>query len=256
MSAPRLETGWGFPRDVSVDGHRIDELIAITTAMVAVLLLIAVVWMAWACLAHGRRHRAVPDHGNARRQALWACAVSALVFAIVDGNLLVSSFRDLAEAFWNFERAEADPDAVRVEINAHQWAWDVRHAGLDGRFNTADDVVTLNHLRVPQGRPVIVQLAAVDVLHALYLPNLRVKQDAIPGTITRTWFIAREPGDFDLACAEHCGANHHEMRGTLSVMPAAAWDRWLRAASERARASHDPGDREARWGWPWKRSLP
>jgi hypothetical protein len=72
MSAPRPEAGWGYPRDISAHGHRIDELINVTALLVGILLAISLVWLLWACLAHGRSHRALADHGNAPRQALWA----------------------------------------------------------------------------------------------------------------------------------------------------------------------------------------
>ena len=69
-----------------------------------------------------------------------------------------------------------------------------RYAGPDGKFNTRDDIVTTNDMRVPVGVPVLLQLAASDVLHSFSLPNFRIKQDAVPGMINRLWFQAKETG--------------------------------------------------------------
>src|SRR6185436_17986471 len=109
--------------------------------------------------------------------------------------------------FWNFAKAEATPGAVLIEINAHQWAWDARYPGPDGKYNTADDIVTLNDIRIPAGVPIVFELASTDVIHSFWLPNLRVKQDAMPGMINKMWVMAKpeERGQVDIACTQHCG---------------------------------------------------
>jgi cytochrome c oxidase subunit 2 len=141
---------------------------------------------------------------------------------------------------------------VRIEVQAHQWAWNGRYPGPDGKFNTEDDVVTLNDLRVPVGVPVIVELASVDVIHSMNLPNFRVKRDAVPGDLTRLTFKARTPGEYEIACAQHCGPNHYKMRGVLTVLPMERYRDWLRVAEADARRGYDPEDAEAHWGWDWR----
>src|SRR4029078_11238312 len=101
--------------------------------------------------------------------------------------------------------------AVRVEINAQRWAWNIRYAGLDGRFATDDDLVSLGDLRLPVDRPVIIERGASDVVHALSLPSFRVKLDAVPGRIHRTWFRPRSTGTFEIACAQRCAVAHPRM---------------------------------------------
>jgi cytochrome c oxidase subunit 2 len=251
-AAPRPETGYGLPSDVSLDGWRIDWLIDVTLVAITVLFAIMVVWMLAACLRHGRAHAARYDHGLSRRSIAAKIAVSALIFFGVDGNLFVNSTRDLGHNFWNFAHAEAQPGALRIEVNAHQWAWDARYAGPDGKFNTRDDIVTLNDIRVPVDTPVLLQLASTDVIHCLYIPNVRVKQDVVPGMINRAWFQATRTGEFDTACAQHCGVNHYKMRGQLTVLSRADYERWAAAASDLSARAFDPDDAEAHWGWEWK----
>jgi len=243
----------GLPFDASHDGWRIDWLIDITLVFIAVLFAIMVAWMLWACIRHNHKHRAVYSRGDSRRSIALTLGVAGLIFFTVDGNLFVNSTLDLSKAFWNFEKAESDPRAVRIEVNAHQWAWDVRYPGPDGRFNTRDDIVLLNRMVVPVDRPVIVQLAATDVVHSFSLPNFRVKADCVPGTINRVWFRPKEIGEYGINCAQHCGLSHYLMKGILRVVSDAEYEAWAREQSELAAIAYDPSDARAHWGWEWRR---
>lgn len=252
-AAPRPESGWGLPHDASLYGWRVDWLMNTTSVFVGIMFLATLVWIVWACWRHGRRHRAHYDTGNAKVAVTQALLLSLAVFAVVDGNLLIHGMKDIDDVFWNVDRANAAPNAVRIQINARQWAWDARYPGADGKFNTADDVVTMNDIRVPVGVPVVLQLASTDVIHSLSLPNFRVKQDAVPGTINRLWFQAKETGEFDIACAQHCGVHHYKMRGQLTVLSDASYRAWLGQAAVISRNGYDPGDNAAHWGWDWER---
>ncbi len=254
MTALASTGWWGLPHDASVDGWRVDWLLKSTTVFVLIMFGATLVWILWAAFFHGPRHRAEYDEGNARKQTVKALGLSLLIFVVVDGNLFVNGLRDLDAAFWNFDAVEADPRAVRIEINARQWAWDARYPGPDGRFNSRDDIVSMNDIRVPVGTPILLQLAATDVLHSFSLPNFRVKQDAVPGMINRLWFQAKETGAFDIACAQHCGVNHYKMRGRLVVLSAEAYAAWAAEASALSSESFDPNDKGAQWGWNWKGS--
>lgn len=247
--AARAEVG--LPRDVSLDGHRIDELLRFTIAATTILFAIMVVWMFVPVFQRRREASYLP--GGGKKTVAGVLGLAFGVFAVVDGNMLAHAFEDVNEHFWNFSMAEKTPGAVRVEVNAHQWAWDFRLPGPDGRFNTPDDVVSLNELRVPVGAPVILQLAAVDVVHSFYLPNFRVKQDAVPGSVTAMWFQAQEAGEFEIGCTQHCGPGHYKMRGKLVTLPRAQWETWLASASEDARRAFVADDKAGHWGWEWRK---
>lgn len=247
------EQGYGLPQNVSAEGWAIDWLIEITGVFVIILFVIMVIWMVGACVLYGKDHKALHDHGSAKKQILTALGISLVIFAVVDGNLFYNSMVDVAGTYWNFEYAESQPNALRIEINARQWAWEARYAGPDDTFNTADDIVTLNTVRVPVDAPVIFQMAAVDVIHSLYLPNLRAKMDAVPGSINRMWFQATKTGAYDIACAQHCGTHHYKMKGTLVVMPRKDYESWHNEAAASAVVAYDANDPTAHWGWPWKK---
>ncbi|MBI2895072.1 MAG: cytochrome C oxidase subunit II [Deltaproteobacteria bacterium] len=249
---PEIELGVGLPRDVSKHGWRIDWLINTTNVFVIGLFATMVVWMLWACFRHGKKHVARPDAGGDRKSIMVTLGIAAAIFFVVDGNLFLNSTLDLERIFWAFGEVDSNPRTVKVEVNAHQWAWDLRYAGEDGTFGTRDDIVAQNDLRVPVHTPVSLQLGSTDVIHAFYLPNLRIKQDVVPGTINRMWFEARRTGTYDIGCAQHCGVGHYKMRGRLTVLSKRAFAQWAREGSVLASRAWDEADTEAHWGWAWK----
>jgi len=253
LAAPLQGHGWGMPHDASLDGWRIDELINVTSVFVIILFFIMVAWMLTAVFRHGRSHTAKYDHGDTRRSIAVALGIAVAIFFVVDGHLFINSVLVWQRIFGNFAWAEAQPQAVRIEVNAHQWAWAIRYAGPDGKFGTPDDIVTLNDVVVPQGAPVIFQVASVDVIHSFNIPNMRMKIDAVPGMVNRVWFTPKETGQFDIGCAQHCGANHYKMRGVLTVLPPADFARWYRDASANSARAWDPDDKDAQWAWDWQK---
>jgi cytochrome c oxidase subunit 2 len=106
--------------------------------------------------------------------------------------------------------------------------------GLDRNDPAAvDDIVApQNVLLLPEGKTVLLRIRSLDVIHSFFLPNFRVKQDAVPGMTVQIWFTPKETGDFEIACAEHCGLGHYRMRGQVHVVAAADFDKTLKAAAE------------------------
>jgi cytochrome c oxidase subunit 2 len=96
--------------------------------------------------------------------------------------------------------------------------------------------VSRNALHIAVNQPVVVQLEALEVIHSFFLPEFRVKQDAVPGMITPVWFEATRTGEFTLACAELCGLGHYRMGGTVTVHSEAEFQNWL---SEQQAAAED-----------------
>ncbi|HLV00227.1 MAG TPA: cytochrome c oxidase subunit II [Acidobacteriota bacterium] len=174
------------------------------------------------------------------------------------------------------ERVAAFPDeseAVVVRVVAEQFAWNVHYPGLDGVFGRTDvslvdteinplgldrqdpaardDIVTLNQLRLPVGKPAIIHLSSKDVIHSFTLTEFRVKQDAIPGLEIPLWFTPtmttaefrerkQDPQvNFEIACAQLCGIGHYRMKGFFVVDTEADFEQWL---AEQAQASQSTGE--------------
>jgi cytochrome c oxidase subunit 2 len=249
---PRHTVGTvALPEDASTYGHRIDQLLELSHRFDILLTVVMVGWLGFMLWRFRGARKVAADGGTPRSRAL-VMVVALTIFGVVDGTMFARSLGYLDDVLWNFEVPEGNPDTVRLEVNARQWAWEVRYAGEDGRFNTADDVVTWSDVRVPVGVPVWVQLASTDVVHGFSLPNFRVKLDAIPGRVNQTWFQAAREGTWEVACYEHCGTSHYKMRGTLTVMAPEAYATWLREASRQAAQAYDGPDTAAHWGWEWR----
>ena len=112
---------------------------------------------------------------------------------------------------------EPPEDAMVVKSYARMWSWMFEYE--NGRLTDT--------LFVPQNRPVRVNLIAQDVLHSLYIPAFRIKQDMVPGREGFLWFEAGQPGVYDLFCAEYCGLQHAYMTTAVVVMPEYDFEAWL-----------------------------
>ena len=159
-------------------------------------------------------------------------------------------------------------EAIQVRVIAQQFAWNIHYPGADGEFgNTdiqlvdeesnpiglvregkgADDIVTLNQLHLPVNQQVLIHLSSKDVIHGFGIPEMRVKQDALPGmtipvyftpTMTSAEFLdeikgsAREGKGFEIACAQLCGNSHYRMRGFLTVESEDEFNGWLEEEAE------------------------
>jgi cytochrome c oxidase subunit 2 len=109
-------------------------------------------------------------------------------------------------------------DALTINVIAKQWMWKVQHPGGQRE---------INELHVPAGAPVRLLMTSRDVIHSFFVPAFRVKQDVLPGRYTDLWFEATRPGSYQLFCAEFCGTNHSRMGGSVIVMTAEDYGRWL-----------------------------
>lgn len=232
-----------FPQDISATGHLVDRLfyLALASTGAAFLLVAGILGF---CLIRFRQRpnrKVLYTHGESALARWLTIGFAILIFLAIDVNLAVHDHRAWKQAW---ERPPDPRAALRVEVMPEQFAWNIRYPGHDGRFRTADDVTTINLLHIPADRPIVVQLTSKDVIHSLFLPNLRIKMDAVPGLITSLYFQAKLPGTYDLACAEHCGFGHYRMRGYLVVQEPKEFEAWLAKAAQE-------GAPDSSWGWSW-----
>lgn len=142
----------------------------------------------------------------------------------------------------------SENEAVVVRVTAKQFEWIAHYPGPDGRFgprqvarvaadnpigldrtnaDAKDDIVTTNQLNLPVDRPVLVQLASLDVIHSFGLFEMRVKQDAIPGMEIPVWFVPNRVGAYEIACSQLCGIGHFRMRGFVNIQSDADYRNFL-----------------------------
>ena len=139
-----------------------------------------------------------------------------LVWIIIPFFLAMWVFVWAAHLYINMYQPPAD--ALPIEVVGKQWFWEFQHQ--EGQRELAE-------LHVPVGRPIRLTLTSEDVIHSLYIPAFRVKQDAVPGRYTTLWFEATEIGEFRLNCTEYCGLDHALMGGKVYVLSPADYARWL-----------------------------
>lgn len=120
---------------------------------------------------------------------------------------------------WNQYR-EVPANSYVVDVEGGMWSWDFKHP--DGFTDT-------NELRVAAGRPVHIKLTSRDVVHSFFIPDYKVKWDAVPGKTNYLWFNPKEPGEHVVTCTEFCGAMHSSMFGKIIVMPPDEFEKWLEA---------------------------
>ena len=130
-------------------------------------------------------------------------------------------------------RPRPNNTAIRIEVNARQWWWEVKYLGASGEFELA------NELHLPAGRAVELQLVTQDVIHSFWVPALAGKVDMIPGHRNRLMLKADEPGVHRGLCAEYCGGQHAMMAMFVVVEPAADFERWLERQARDAIAPTD-----------------
>ena len=126
-------------------------------------------------------------------------------------------------------------NAYEIRVVARQWSW---------LFQYPNGVET-SELHVPVARPVLLTMSSLDVIHGLYIPAFRVKQDIVPGRYTQLWFQALEPGEYGLYCSQYCGTSHAAMITHVVVHPPGEFESWL-DQTERQSNNLPPAERGAR----------
>jgi cytochrome c oxidase subunit 2 len=215
-----------LPENVSTYGGQIDGLFYLILWITGIIFIVVEAVLLFFLFRY--RHRegrpAHYTHGSNRLEVIWT-----IVPAVICVVLALLSRRSWADIKQNMPK-----DAMNVEVTAEQFAWNIRYPGPDGKLETPDDVVTLNQLHFPVGRPLIVTLHSKDVIHSFFLPEFRVKQDAVPGMTTRIWLEATRTGHWEITCAELCGLGHFRMKGFVTVESAEEFERWLAETAREA----------------------
>lgn len=204
--------GLWLPRDVSEHGRVIDGLfmfILWLTGIVFVVTEVVLFYFMWKYDERTNKKRALFSHGSHSLEVVWTIlpAVTLLFIAIYQMDA------------WAAAKMRKPEIAPIVEVTGRQFNWDFRYPGPDNELYTSDDVVrTDGRLYLPAGEEVLLRITSADVLHSFFLPNLRLKQDVIPGMQQNMWFTATETGDFDIVCAELCGWGHYKMKGRIHLV--------------------------------------
>jgi cytochrome c oxidase subunit 2 len=223
-----MNFSWLMPETVSTFGPAIDSMYYVILWITGIVFFATEITLLIFLVKyrHKEGRKAEHIHGSNRAEVVW----TTIPFVIV------MSLAFYSKGLWDEIR---DPDlipadAYQINLMARQFEWNATYSGADGQFGTADDFESLNIIHIPVDQPIRVELEAEDVIHSFFLPDFRVKQDAVPGMIIPVWFEATRTGEFPLACAELCGLGHYTMGGTIIVHSQADFQDWL--ADQQAQA--------------------
>ncbi len=212
---------WSLPPNLSTQGVSIDHLFWIILVLTGTAFVLVEAGIVWFAIKYRRREgrRAHYTHGSNRLEVIWT-AIPALIIAVLG---------IYSGSVWaGIKGADSFPEnALEFDVRAKQFEWNITYAGRDRTLGTDDDFTVRNQFHFPAGEPVIVHLESEDVIHSFFIPQLRVKQDAVPGMRIPIWFEATGTGEFQIACAELCGLGHYRMRASVTIHDAAGFEAWL-----------------------------
>lgn len=207
-----------MPENISTYGANIDWLFGVIEWITGIIF-VGVILALIAFLIkyrHQEGRRATYTHGNTALEITWT---------IVPAIILIVLFMLSQSTWWSIKGSVPAGD-LQVQVMAKQFNWVFTYPGPDGQFGTDDDLTLENELHVPVNRVVRVTLRAEDVIHSFFLPNLRLKQDAVPGREIPAWFEATKTGRYEIPCAELCGFGHSGMLGYLTVHSPEEYENW------------------------------
>ena len=199
-----------LPEQASQHARDVDGLhyLVVTTTMFAALLIFGTAF--WFMIRYRRRSEG--EKTPVVQPAHWHEALFVGVPLVVFLAWFAIGFRQYVEL------SNPPAGAMDVFVQGKKWMWKFAYQGGPS---------SLDVLRVPAGRPVRLLITSRDVIHSFFVPELRVKQDALPGRYTQTWFQADHPGRYQVFCAEYCGLSHSGMLAELVVMAPDEFDAWL-----------------------------
>jgi cytochrome c oxidase subunit 2 len=201
-----------MPELGSKEGGRIDDIYLMTSIICVAIFAVVGAWLLYSVV----KFRARPDddedgkpiHGHTRLEVFWTAVPAALVtvIAIWSGIVLVKN-------------EDLPADYQVIEVKAQQFAWSFTYPDLD---------ITSGQLHVPIGKTVELRMQSDDVIHSFWVPEWRVKQDVVPGTVQRIVVTPTKEGTFPLICTELCGLGHAVMRSSAVVTTQVDYDAWVK----------------------------
>jgi cytochrome c oxidase subunit 2 len=247
----------GLPVAASAHAAEVDHIVGLVHWLMLVLLVGWGLFFVYVLFRfrQGKQKRAI-YHGVKGRWSTW-----------VEGGVLAAEIVLLvffSIPFWstNVDALPSEHQSTVVRVVAEQFAWNVHYPGPDGMFGRTapdlvssdnpigldrndpaakDDITTINRMNLPIGKPVIVLLSSKDVVHSFGLPQMRVKQDAVPGLVQPVSFTPTMLGRWDIACSQLCGLAHFRMKGIYEIQSPADFEAWLKEEAAETQASAGAG---------------
>jgi cytochrome c oxidase subunit 2 len=263
MNVTNGNYGWGLPIAASTYARDIDFGIRlIHWAMLTIFVLWSIFFVY--LLIRYKRREGIPAEREPEHHGIISTSLIPDILVMVFEIGLIFFY---ALPVWSKIKTQfpAEKDANRIDIIAEQFAWNVHYPGADGKFgkrdlekihfsnpigldhddpDAADDIVIANEIHVPLGKPTLIRLTSKDVIHSFWIPEFRIKQDAVPGMTIPVWVEPDRAGVYELSCAQLCGFAHSLMRAEVVAQTPEDYEAWLKksAPALTAAASTKPSE--------------
>jgi cytochrome c oxidase subunit 2 len=199
-----------FPEAASTVAPQVDALFFVWSAISVFFTVLIAALIVYFMVRY--RRRSVDEVGLPERAPAWL----EVGWSVIPLVIALAMFFWGARVFYDIYRAPAN--AVEYWAVGKQWMWKFQHPDGHREINT---------LHVPIGVPVRLHIQSEDVIHSVFIPAFRVKQDAVPGRETSFFFQATKPGVYHLFCAEYCGGEHSKMVGSIIALEPEQYEAWL-----------------------------
>lgn len=205
----------------SILGRDVDTVFAVIVAVCVVLLAAITALMVYFVFRYSRERNPHPTDivGHTMLEITWTIVPIIIVMFMFYYGL--TGYR---------ERTEPPAGAVTVKATGQMWLWSFEYA--NGKTSEA--------LNLPVNTPVKLILNSRDIIHSLYIPSFRIKQDAVPGMERVLTVTAEVPGVYNLFCTEYCGTGHSQMLAKANVMEADKFNEWFASKAEAAPQAGEP----------------
>src|SRR3954453_13365755 len=207
-----LQIDW-FPGASARSAGKIDtvyDVLLIASVPIFVLVMTVAIYSVVRFRARpGDMRDGAPIHGNTRLEIFWVTVPLLLVTGLAIYGWIVLNDLEAKQ-----------PNSLKVEVTGQQFTWHFQYP-QSGKAST-------NELVLPKDRPVDFRIHSKDVLHSFWVPEFRLKSDAVPGLTTRVRLTPDKIGHYQVVCAELCGLGHATMRNPVRVVAAAAFDSWVK----------------------------
>jgi cytochrome c oxidase subunit 2 len=211
----------------STAADKIDTLLdvmIVLSSFVFSIVMVMLVYSVWRWRARpGDESDGAPIHGNTRLEIAWTVIPTVIVlFGAIYSWIVLNDIEAKAS------------DAMPLKVTAQQYKWTFEYPQVQVSSSNSQPVyLTSNELHVPVDRELDVSLTALDVIHSFWVPEWRIKRDAVPsgagGDEIDNQFVVTpdQEGTFSLICTELCGIGHSTMRATVVVESQADFDKWV-----------------------------
>jgi cytochrome c oxidase subunit 2 len=212
ISAVMLPINWNG-QEGSTAAPDIDRLLDVMIVLSSFVFSLVMVMLGYALYKFrakpGDESDGEPIHGNTRLEIAWTVIPTIIVLFGAGYSWAVLD-----------EIEEPADNAIKVQVFAQQYAWSFGFPGKGNAFSEGE-------LHVPLGRQVQFKMHAQDVIHSFWVPEWRIKKDAVPGITTTATVTPDRAGTYQLICTELCGIGHATMRATVVVEPPAEFRKWV-----------------------------